>query len=177
MRPYQGRYYYEDEMRSGTRTELKRRWTPLRHRPLCKVKLGYAFTYLYCALNPRTGHLFCLLLPDMTKRSFQLFLNQFERAVTGCYPHGKVLLILDQASCHTSPARPCSRVKLQYLPVASPELNCVERFFEELRKPLSNQVFTSIEQVENQISKILQRYYRNPQLLIKLCYYPYMRQH
>lgn len=161
-------------MRSGTRTELKRRWTPTRHRPLCRVRLGYEFTYLYCALNPVKGHLLCLLLPDMTKASFQIFLHYFENKVKQRYHHRKVLLILDQASCHQSGAN-AAGVVLKYLPVASPELNCVERLFQEIRTPLSNHVFTSIGEVERFLSNVLKPYYRNPKLLIQLCYFPYMR--
>jgi hypothetical protein len=162
-------------MRTGTRTELKRRWTPVRHRPLCRVKLGYEFTYLYCALNPAKGHLICLLLPDMTQRSFQVFLDYFEQQVRRRYGHRKVLLILDQAACHHS-QHATEGVVLQYLPVASPELNCVERFFEELRKPLSNHVFRDIAEVERFLSQVLKQYYQHPKLLIQLCHYPYMRQ-
>jgi len=33
--------YFEDEMRYGTRTECKRRWTRQGKRPTCKVKIGY----------------------------------------------------------------------------------------------------------------------------------------
>lgn len=161
-------------MRTGTRTELKRRWTPLRHRPLCRVKLGYAFTYLYCALNPVIGHLICLWLPDMTQRSFQLFLRYFEQEVSRHYHRRKVLLILDQASCHHSVEKE-AYVVLHYLPVACPELNCVERLFEELRKPLSNLVFRNITEVERFLSNILKQYYHNPKALVQLCYFPYMR--
>jgi transposase len=138
------------------------------------VKLGYEFTYLYCALNPVKGHLLCRLLPDMTKASFHLFVNYFSRQVKQRYPRQKVLLILDQASCHHSKGE-AGNLMLKYLPVASPELNCVERLFEELRKPLSNQVFPNIGEVERFLANVLKQYYQNPKLLIKLCYFPYMR--
>jgi len=58
---YGKRIYMMDEMRSGTRTQHKRRWTPKGHRPVCKVKLGYEFTYLYAAMAPATGKLIALL--------------------------------------------------------------------------------------------------------------------
>lgn len=161
-------------MRTGTRTELKRRWTPTRHRPLCRVRLGYEYTYLYCALNPSKGHLVCLLLPDMTKASFRIFLGYFDQEVQRRYHHQKVLLVLDQASCHHCEGE-AEGVVLKHLPVASPELNCVERLFEELRKPLSNQVFGNIAEVERFLSNVLKQYYQNPKLLIQLCYFPYMR--
>lgn len=57
------RIYMQDEMRAGTRTELKKRWTPKGHRPVGKVRLGYRFCYLYAAIAPATGKLIALLLP------------------------------------------------------------------------------------------------------------------
>lgn len=161
-------------MRTGTRTELKRRWTPQGHRPVCRIKVGYEFTYIYAALAPVRGHLVALLLPDMTKESFQRFLQFFETQVKQLYPKGKVLLVLDQASAHHCGSSQSSKVVLHYLPVASPELNCVERFFEEIRKPLSNRLFKNIGEVEKFLSRVLKKYYKSPKLIVQLCLYPYM---
>lgn len=162
-------------MRTGTRTELKRRWTPQGHRPVCSIKLGYEFSYLYAALAPVSGQLIALLLPDMTGNSFEIFLNYFEQQVQHYYGRRKTLLILDQASAHQNKVSKNNKVVLQYLPVASPELNCVERFFEELRKPLSNHIFEDIEEVERFVCKVLKKYYHNPKLIIQLCFYHYMQ--
>jgi len=162
-------------MRTGTRTEVKRRWTPQGHRPVCRIKLGYDFTCLYAALAPLSGRLIALLLPDMTGKSFELFFHFFEQQVQNKYGHRKILLILDQASAHRYNAPRGSTVQLHYLPVASPELNCAERFFEELRKPLSNHIFQNIGQVERFVSKVLKKYYHNPKLIIQLCHFPYMQ--
>lgn len=163
-----------DEMRTGTRTELKRRWTPQGHRPVCKVKLGYEFSYLYAALAPVKGVLIALLLPDMTTECFTVFFQFFEKEVEAFYPKGKILLILDQASTHQLKTAKDSRVVLHYLPVAAPELNCAERFFEEIRKPLSNRMFQTIDDVEEFLCEALNKYYQTPKLIIQLCHYPYM---
>ena len=37
----------------------------------------YEYGYLSVALNPRTGELFALLLPDMRVESFQAFIDEF----------------------------------------------------------------------------------------------------
>jgi len=161
-------------MRTGTRTELKRRWTPKGHRPVYRIKLGYEFTYLYAALAPASGHLIALLLPDMTGESFQLFLRFFEARVKKLYRRGKVLLVVDQASAHHPKIPLHSSVVLHHLPVASPELNCVERFFEELRKPLSNHIFKNINEVQNFLCRTLKKYCKTPKLIVQLCLYPYM---
>lgn len=160
--------------RTGTRTELKRRWTPCGHRPVCRVKPGYEFTYLYAALAPVSGRLLALLLPDMTGASFEVFFRFFERQTNRLYGNRKTLLILDQASAPHLRRQQKSAVVLHYLPTASPQLNGVEGFVEEIRKPLSNRVFHNINEVEKSLCRILRNYYQTPKLIIQLCLYPYM---
>lgn len=159
-------------MRYGTRTTLKRRWTPSGHRPRCRVKIGYDFGYLYCALCPFTGDLFCLLLPNMKKECFQIFIDEFEKHTTG---EGETLLILDGAGCHQADTlRDDSRLALEKLPAACPELNPAERFFQELRKELANQVFETLEAVEEKVEQLLENYWSEPNLIMRLTSFPYI---
>jgi transposase len=164
-----------DEMRTGTRTELKKRWTPKGHRPVCKVKLGYQFCYLYAAIAPATGKLIALLLPDMTKECFRLFVEHFKRQTRALHGTHKVVLIADKAGSHQKSICEQNGIAFEPLPTACPELNPVERFFEELRRDLSNRVFTSITTLENYLCKILKKYFDRPETLVQLCYYPYIR--
>lgn len=174
-RRYGKRAYFEDEMRSGTRSQSKRRWTPRGHRPLCKVKLGYEFTYLYCALAPATGRLIALLLPDMSKDCFEIFMNHFKKQVRALHGNWPVVLIADRAGAHQKQVGAQRGIVLEHLPAGCPELNPVERFFEELRKELSNRIFDTLGQVENHLAKKLNTYWHHPELIVKLCHYPYLR--
>lgn len=167
-------------MRSGTRSECKRRWTPSGHRPACKLKLGYEYVYLYVALNPYQGSLFSLLLPDMSADSFTLFNQHFclwlnERY--GVDRSGKrnksVALIADGAGAHQSRICEGCDIALVKLPPASPELNPVERFFQELRKELANHIFDTIQGVEEFLITTLKKYYDKPQTITSLTKYPY----
>lgn len=162
-------------MRTGTRSQTKRRWTPKGRRPACRVKLGYEFCYLYTALAPATGDLIALILPDMSKESFGLFIDYFAEQTQALYGNKKVVLIADKAGSHQQSLCAQREIVLQRLPTACPELNPVERFFEELRKPLADHIFESLEEVEMYLCKILKRYYKHPELIVQLCYYPYMR--
>lgn len=162
-------------MRSGTRTELKRRWKPKGHRPICRVKIGYKFVYLYAALNPYDGQLVALLLPYMTKECFRIFMEYFEEQTKMVYGDEKILMILDGATNHQSDVINSERIFLEKLPPACPELNPAERFFEQLRTELSNQVFEQLEQVELYLIKVLQKYYANPQLICSLTHFNYIR--
>lgn len=184
---YRQHVYFEDELRGGTRSECKRRYREKGARPQCRLKLGYEFTYLYCAIQPFSGELFSLLLPDMTLESFHAFAAHFAQHTKALYGEDqKVLLLCDRAAAHRLPSEKdlktgnelksmdVTNVVLEHLPTASPELNPVERFFEELRKELSNQIFQTSEDVENKISEILKKYYDNPKTIVSLCNYPYL---
>ena len=174
--------FFEDEMRNGTRSACKRRWTPKGHRPDCRLKLGYEYMYLYAAINPYSGQLFSLLLPDMTKDSFALFNLEFCKWLDGIYgAHAdggrrqRVLLIADGAGAHQSTICEGCGIKLAKLPPASPELNPVERFFEELRKELANHILENLQQVETYLIALLKKYYDNPDILVAITQYPYIQ--
>jgi transposase len=159
-------------MRYGTRTALKRRWTPSGHRPKCRVKIGYEFGYLYCAICPFSGDLFCLMLPNMKKECFQIFVDEFEKHISGS---GETLMILDGAGCHQADTiRTDSTLALEKLPTACPELNPAERFFQELRRELANQVFETIGEIEEKIKQLLENYWREPNLIMRLTSFPYI---
>ena len=154
-------------MRFGTRTDLKRRWTPQGHRPQAPVKIGYEFGYLYLALCPFTGWLFAMLLPYANRASFGLFWQQLEAELTG-----PTLLIADKASYHQG--LPNSQLRLMRLPTASPELNPVERFFKELRSRLSNRVFENLAQAYEAVEGAVQEYNQHPQKVRDLTLFPYI---
>lgn len=162
-------------MRSGTRSECKRRYREKGRRPVCKMKLGYEYCYLYAALQPFEGHLISVILPDMTKESFAVFMKYFKEGTQSLYGRGaKVLLITDGAGSHQQEVVQGSNITLEKLPPASPELNPVERFFEQLRKVLSNQVFENITAVQDKLCQVLKKYYQNPKAIINLTNYPYL---
>ncbi len=162
-------------MRSGTRTELKRRWAPKKHRPVRKVKIGYKFLYLYAALNPCNGHLVALLLPNMTKECFAVFMRHFSGETRQEYGDKRVLMIADGATDHQQSAICSDLVEPKKLPTACPELNPAERFFEQLRAELSNEVFETLDSVELFLCEILRKYFDQPKLVSSLTNFPYMR--
>jgi transposase len=144
------------------------------------MKLGYEYSYVYAALNPYSGSLFTLLLPDMTKESFCLFATHFSHYLDEHYgkeseQRRQVLLIGDGAGAHQQKTCLQKGFAFQKLPPASPELNPVERFFEELRKHLANHIFQTIGDLEDYLTTILQKYYQQRQLIIQLSQYPYIR--
>lgn len=159
-------------MRFGTRTELGKRWTACGVRPSGEQLIGYEYGYLSVALNPATGELFALLLPDMRVESFQAFLDEFVKFV------GKknfVRLITDGAAAHRSTRLEVDeQLTIEHLPPYSPELNPVERLFKELRKELKNLVFESLEAVEEAVIKAIEPFMKDGSRVKKLTFYSWL---
>ncbi len=165
-------YYFQDEMRFGTRTELSRRWTACGVRPSGEQLIGYEYGYLSVALNPRTGELFALILPDMRIESFQAFLDEFGKFI------GKktfVRLITDGAAAHRSTRLKIdAELTIEHLPPYSPKLNPVERLFKELRKELKNHVFESLQAVEEAVIKAVEPFMKDGSRVKKLTFYGWL---
>jgi len=159
-------------MRFGTRTELGRRWMASGIRPRGEMLIGYEYGYLSAALNPQTGELFCLLLPDMRTESFQAFLDEFRKFVG---QSKTVRLITDGAAAHRSKRlKIAEQLEIEHLPPYSPELNPVERLFKELRQQLKNRVFESLEAVEAAVTQAVKLYLSDSVRVRKLTFYSWL---
>lgn len=157
---------------------MQKKWTPCAIRPTWKVKIGYQYVYLYVALNPFTGDLFALILPRLNAMMFQIFLDHFMEHYHCKYPERRdqvVLMIADQCPAHTAKKVEWPRnLQLEELPPYSPELNPAERFFEEMRKVLADEIFENLDEVEEALAAALRPYWANPQAVVQLALYPWM---
>ena len=160
-------------MRYGTRTATKRRWTRQGRRPVCKVKIGYAWGYLFVALCPATGELFACYCSHLDKACFAYFVTEFDKHLQAQGLNSAVLLIGDKATAHQESLLPDS-IHWQSLPTACPELNPVERFFEELRKLVANRIFENKEQIEQCLSFWIHEYQKQPDNLIQLTQFAWL---
>ena len=163
-------------MRYDTRTQCKRRWTVQGDRPVCKMKLGYDSAYLYVAICPFCGSLFAMFLSHLDKVCFAEFLRQFERHISEHHLGKRVLLVGDGATAHTSQDWE-SHHAIDWVrqPTACPEVNPVERFFQELRRQTANQIFHSKEEVERKIQQLVEQYLTEPEKISKLTLFPYIK--
>lgn len=173
--PYGEHCYFTDEMRYGTRTDCKRRWTVQGDRPRCPVKLGYDWGYLYVALCPFTGDVFAMLFSHLDKDCFGTFLKGLQQHLQDRGIGKPALLVGDGATAHTSQAweeHPAFHWQKQ--PTACPELNPVERFFRELRRHTAR-LFQTLEEIESKLCQLVQEYISLPQKVINLTAYPYIK--
>lgn len=157
-------------MRFGTRTDLGRKWTAKGHRPSGEQRIGYEYGYLSVAINPPSGEMVMLILPDMRVESFQAMVEEIGRE-----ERGELSLIADGAAAHRSERiKKAEKMKIEVLPAYSPELNPVERFFKEIRKELKNLVLNSYEEVEEEVIKIAKGYLNDRERVKKLTNYSWL---
>ncbi len=141
-------------------------------RPTGEQLIGYEYGYLSAALNPASGELFALILPDMTVECFQAFIDEFSKFVGH---QSGVRLITDGAGAHRSQRlKLAEQLTLEHLPPYSPELNPVERLFKELRVELKNRVFGSLEAVEEAVVKAIEPFLRDGSRVKRLTFYGWL---
>ena len=145
-----------DEARFGLINWHRRRYCPKGFRPPYTVRRAYEWTYLYAAVEPATGESFCLYLPGMDGGCLQTFLDRLSEA----HSENHLLVVLDGAPSHRSERIVCpENVEFLRLPAYSPELDPVERWFQEFRRKLSNRTFESVELLQEALTRTLSPYW------------------
>jgi transposase len=148
---------------------LARRWTAKGVRPVGRQNIGYEYGYLYVAVNPSSGRAFGLILPSMTAESMKVFMREFRCWLeAGGEAEAGTLLVLDGAGSHRSEKVDYGEIVKQVLPPYSPELNPVERFFQELRRELKNKVYETYEEVEKAVEELFKKYLARPEAIKRL---------
>jgi transposase len=96
-------------------------------------------------------------------------LQSFLEELSEAYPHHHLLVVLDGAPSHRSEEIACPKnVDFLRLPAYSPELDPVERWFQEFRRELSNKVFETIELLQEALGQALRPYWEDPARLQRL---------
>jgi len=91
-------------------------------------------------------------MPVINTNGMNKFLEEFKKYL------GKreVILIMDNAPSHKSKdLKVPEGIEIEYLPPYSPELNPVERVFQDINKYFKNKVFDSIDKLEDKLVEVL----------------------
>ena len=139
-----------------------------------RVALVREYAYAYAAVSPKDGGLVWMLTAKMNTAN----MNAYVRHVASQYPDDYIVMIVDGASSHRSHALQApSNMALVRLPPYSPELNPVERIWEEIReKDFPNRVFDSLGAVIAQTMRGLKRLETSPDALRSLTYWPWIKE-
>jgi hypothetical protein len=137
---------------------LRRRLTGCGVKPVQVVAPLYEYYWLYAAVEPTTGEAFWWELPRRDADCFTVFLRQFGQH----YGASLNIVLLDQAPAHVAQrVEVPENVILVWLPAYSPELNPVERLWEDLKYRLDvlhGQVRSSLRALQEHVAGLVQRY-------------------
>lgn len=164
---------FQDEARIGQKGRVCHRWFRRGKRPPGPADQRYTFAYIYAAVEPGTDNAFALVLPEVSTRAMQLFLDELSATVAD---DEHVLLVLDQAGWHTANdlVMP-DNVTLACLPPRSPELNPVERLWLFLKERfLSHRLLEDYAAILDAACRAWQRLINEPGRVMSLCSYPWI---
>jgi hypothetical protein len=147
-----------DESRFGLHLPIRRRVTGYGVKPLQIVEPLYKAYGLYAAVDPTTGAAFGWELPRLDATCFSLFLNKFGPY----YAESLHIILLDHAPAHVAHrVQLPENVVLVWWPASSPELNPVERLWEDLKARIDvwdARVRSSLTALQEHVAGLVQHY-------------------
>ena len=125
-------------------------------KPVASINYTFENLYLYGAVEPITGESFFLEMPWLNSVCFQIFIQQLAET----FPETLNLLVLDNGRFHHAKSLhlPDNIALLFRFPPYSPELNPIERLWQDMKAKVFQHTVTSIEQMQEKITHILRSY-------------------
>ena len=124
-------------------------------KPIQEAKPGYEYFYLYGAVEPETGQRFFTEHDRLNSDCFQVFLDRFAEA----FPRSHNVLILDNGAFHKAKKLSVPRnVRLIFLPPYSPELNPVERLWQDLKDQMAFDLYKSLAALRQEVRSAVATY-------------------
>jgi transposase len=138
--------FFGDEMRYGLISNFRRSWSRVGERTIIDSQQSFDNRYLFSAVAPLSGKSFHLSgIDGFDSVAAHTFLVELKKQ----HQNKIVIVVWDNAPCHRPKIhREIPGLIVLFLPPYSPELNPVERFFEEMRKATANTIFQTIEEQE-----------------------------
>ena len=165
------RIFCQDESRFGLLPVQRRRMTLRGVKPVGSVQYCFENFYVYGAVEPTTGESFFLELPYRNTVHFQIFLEEFAHH----YQDTLNIVLLDNGSCHKAKALVIpDNVACLFLPPYSPELNPIERLWQDMKAQLAWVLAARLEALEHRVATILRHY--STAAMRSLTAYPYVVQ-
>ena len=151
-------------------SNFRRSWSKTGARATLSQKQAFSNSYLFSAIAPKTGDDFHFLgFADMNTEAEKIFLTELKKK----HPDRHVAVVIDNAPCHRPKIlHSIPGLTLVYLPSYSPELNPVERYFEELRRATANEMFTTMKYLEQRLTDAINLWTRKD--LKQLCGYEWI---
>jgi len=166
------RLFVQDEARFGLHEGITRRFiTAPGVKPHQLVLPRYEYFWLFGATDPASGESFFLEMPALDLACFQVFVNELSRANR----ESMNVLVIDGAPAHTAGSLVIpDNVVLFRLPPYCPELNPMERVWQDLRKRLVAKLPAGLNALRDDVTRVVCDY--TPEILASVTGYPYLRQ-
>jgi len=147
--------FCQDESRLGLMPITRRRITLSGVKPIQQQRPAYQSYYLYGAVEPKTGDRFFLERESLDSDGFQDFLEAFSRR----FSESINVLILDNGRFHKAKSLSIpDNVRLVFLPPYSPELNPVERLWQDLKSHLAFHLHENLSALRQRVREKLKTY-------------------
>jgi transposase len=163
------RLFSQDESRFGLLPIHRRHITLPGIKPINTVQFQFLSYYLYGAVEPKSGESFFLELPNLNAQCFQIYLDQFSAA----YADSFNVLLLDRGKFHRAKSLIIPHnVSFVFLPPYSPELNPIERLWEDIKAQIANELYQTIEALMEEVASVVKGYTK--EMIQSLTSYPYL---
>lgn len=158
------RYWCQDATRLGLKTLTGRKITLCGVKPKGQVQWQRQAFYLYGAVEPATGESHFLEFSHLDSLCFQLFLDQFAAA----FPEHLHLIQMDQGSFHhaSTLVLPDNVIPI-FQPPHSPELNPIERLWQDIKKRLCWENCHNLDELRQKLKEQLDVI--TPEVIASLC--------
>jgi transposase len=161
--------FFQDESRFGLFTRNGKSLTAISVKPICTFQQVFKSTWLSGAFSPITGDHFQMILPNCNAENFQLFLNDFSKE----NPTELKIMVLDNGRFHKAKKLIIpNNIVLLFLPPYSPELNPAEKMWAKYKREFTNKFFTSLEDVDEFIAKMVNS--TSKKQVMTICGYSYI---
>jgi transposase len=156
------RLWVADEMRYGLQPVTRRVWSLRGTRPVCPVQPRYQWGYVYGAAEvdgqAQAEFLYC---PTVSLEGSHRFLRQ----IAAREPAAVHVVIWDGAGFHPrdGAAGLPENLRLLALPAYSPELNPIEKLWDQLKDHLCNRVYASLTALEEAMTNFLRPFWQEPE--------------
>jgi len=153
------RVWVQDEARYGLHSIRRRCWGLRGRRVVKPAQQKYEWGYVYGALDVLQGGAQFCYMPTVNLELTQTFLSQIAQSDKDA----EHVVIWDQAGFHHRPGdkRLPERIHLLPLPPYSPELNPIEKLWDQMKDRIANRVFATLDDIEGALSDALRPFWEN----------------
>ena len=152
-------FFFFDESRFSTHSNIGHGWIPKGKRSSVDIKLGFENFYIYSAVNPFEGNDFTLKMPNVNTGCMNIFLAEISKELG----ENSAQIVMDGVGWHKArELRIPPNITIIYLPPYCPELNPVERLWLYLKQnTIKNRIYGTIEELENSICAFINNFQKD----------------